>query len=71
MTQFAVRRPGSKLDLDDQRRLDPNNPNLFGLAERDEEFKLPTGRGDEFAHGAGSDPRDKPEPVIVPRHVRA
>lgn len=26
---------------------------LVGLADRDTEFKLPAGRGDEFAHGGG------------------
>ena len=36
---------------------------LSGLADRDAEFKLPAGRGDEFAHGGGPDPRDDPRPV--------
>lgn len=38
--------------------------NLVGLADRDEEFKLPAGCGDEFAHDGEPDPRDKPKPVI-------
>lgn len=42
---------------------------LSGLADRDSEFKLPTGRGDEFAHGGGPDPRDKPKPAIQPRGI--
>ena len=34
---------------------------LSGLADRDEAFKLPTGRGDEFAHGSpgGADSRER------------
>ncbi|MGJ7042195.1 hypothetical protein J2Y63_005477 [Shinella sp. BE166] len=31
---------------------------LSSLWERDTEFRLPAGRGDEFAHGGGPDPRD-------------
>ncbi|ANL75696.1 hypothetical protein AMC83_PE00283 (plasmid) [Rhizobium phaseoli] len=44
---------------------------LSGLADRDMEFKLPSGRGDEFAHGSpgSSDSRDKPNPVPQPRDV--
>jgi error-prone DNA polymerase len=42
---------------------------LVGLADRDSEFKLPTGRGDELAHGGGGpDSRDRPKP-IVPRDL--
>lgn len=37
---------------------------LVGAADRDTEFKLPTGRGDEFAHGGGPDPRDKRKLVV-------
>ncbi|MGG7579759.1 error-prone DNA polymerase [Rhizobium sp. Nf11,1] len=38
---------------------------LSSLADRDSEFKLPTGRGDEFAHGSPGSPdsRDRPKPV--------
>lgn len=42
---------------------------LSRLADRDSEFKLPTGRGDEFAHGGVPDPRDKPKPAIQPRDI--
>jgi error-prone DNA polymerase len=38
--------------------------NLSRLADRDTDFKLPTGRGDEFAHGGGPDPGDKPKPFV-------
>jgi error-prone DNA polymerase len=41
----------------------------LGLADRDEAFRLPAGRGDEFAHGGGPDPRDTPKPVIAPRDM--
>lgn len=44
---------------------------LAGLADRDEEFKLPAGRGDKFARGGGPDPRDNPKPIVSPRHVCA
>jgi error-prone DNA polymerase len=40
---------------------------LVGLADRDEEFKLPAGRGDEFAHGGRPDPRDRQKPIAAPR----
>lgn len=42
---------------------------LSGLADRDAEFKKPAGRGDEFAHGGGPDPRGKPRPVVTPRDM--
>jgi hypothetical protein len=42
---------------------------LSGLADRDVDFKLPTGRGDEFAHGGGPDPRDRPKSVPEPRDI--
>jgi error-prone DNA polymerase len=42
---------------------------LVGLADRYEEFKLPAGRGDEFARGGRPDPRDKPKPVVAPRDM--
>ncbi len=42
---------------------------LVGLADRDEEFRLPTGRGDEFARGGGLDPRDRPKQIVTPRDM--
>lgn len=39
---------------------------LPGLADRDAEFKMPAGRGDEFAYGGGQDPRDVPKAVLLP-----
>ncbi|MGO8104728.1 error-prone DNA polymerase [Rhizobium leguminosarum] len=43
---------------------------LSALADRDGEFKLPTGRGDEFAHGSpgSSDSRDR-APAVKPRDI--
>ncbi|KQS59290.1 hypothetical protein ASG39_18345 [Rhizobium sp. Leaf371] len=35
-----------------------------GLADRDVEFRLPAGRGDELAHVGGPDP---PRPVLRPK----
>jgi error-prone DNA polymerase len=40
---------------------------LSALADRDTEFKMPAGRGDEFARGGGPDQGDNPKP-IVQRH---
>ncbi len=44
---------------------------LSRLADRDMEFKLATGRGDEFAHGSpgSADSRDRPKPVPQPRDI--
>ncbi|CAN7294721.1 error-prone DNA polymerase [Pararhizobium sp. LjRoot235] len=44
---------------------------LSGLADRDTEFKLPTGRGDEFAHGSPGSPdsRDRSKPTVQPRDI--
>ena len=40
-----------------------------GLADRDAEFRVPTARGDAFAHGGGGpDPRARPKPG-VPRDM--
>lgn len=33
MAQFSVRRPGAKLDLGDQGRLDPDNVGTFGIVQ--------------------------------------
>jgi DNA polymerase III alpha subunit len=43
---------------------------LSGLADRDMEFQLRTGRGDEFAHGSpgSADSRDRPKPP-QPRNI--
>lgn len=39
---------------------------LSGLADQDTEFRLPAGRGNEFAHGGGRpDSRDRPKLVVL------
>ncbi|MHC2484649.1 DNA polymerase III alpha subunit [Rhizobium leguminosarum] len=43
-----IKREGEVVHLVAQQLFD-----LVWLADRDEEFKLPTGRGDEFAYGEG------------------
>lgn len=42
---------------------------LSGLADRDVALKLPAGRGDEFAHGGGPDPRDTHKPAVRPKEM--
>jgi len=67
-----IQREGDVVHLVAQQLLDLSG-DLSGLADRDMEFRLPSGRGDEFAHGsAGSgDSRDrapppKPRDIFVP-----
>lgn len=63
-----IQREGEVVHLVAQQLFDLTS-DLSGLADRDTEFKLPAGRGDEFAHGGGPDPRDKPKPVLQPRNM--
>ena len=63
-----IQREGEVVHLVAQQLFDLSG-DLVGLADRDEEFKLPTGRGDEFAHGGGPDPRDTPKPVVTSRDI--
>jgi hypothetical protein len=44
-----ARREGEVVHLIAQQLFDPTS-DLSGVADRDETFKLPTGRGDEFAY---------------------
>ena len=67
-----IQREGDVVHLVAQQLLDLSG-DLSGLADRNMEFRLPSGRGDEFAHGsAGSgDSRDrapppKPRDIFVP-----
>jgi len=42
---------------------------LSSLSERDEAFRLPTGRGDEFAHGSPGSPDSRERPprdIFIP-----
>lgn len=64
-----IQREGEVAHLVAQQLFDLSR-DLSGLADRDLGFALPTGRGDEFAHGApgGSDSRDpvKPRDIFIP-----
>jgi error-prone DNA polymerase len=44
---------------------------LSSLAERDQEFRPPSGRGDEFAHGSPGSPdsREPTRPGLRPRDI--
>ncbi|CAN7694472.1 error-prone DNA polymerase [Rhizobium sp. LjRoot30] len=54
-----IQREGDVVHLVAQQLFDLSQ-DLSSLADRDSGFRLPTGRGDEFAHGsAAPDPRDK------------
>ncbi|MGG6898055.1 error-prone DNA polymerase [Rhizobium sp. BR 315] len=55
-----IQREGEVVHLIAQQLFDLTS-DLSGLADRDEAFKLPTGRGDEFAHGTPGmpDPRER------------
>jgi error-prone DNA polymerase len=63
-----IQREGEVVHLVAQQLFDLS-ADLSGLADRDAEFKMPAGRGDEFAHGGGPDPRDAPKPVVTPRDM--
>jgi error-prone DNA polymerase len=66
-----IQREGDVVHLVAQQLFDLSG-DLSGLADRDADFKLPTGRGDEFAHGtpgsAGSRDRAQPQPrdIFIP-----
>jgi error-prone DNA polymerase len=66
--QGKIQREGEVVHLI-ARQLFDLTTDLSGLADRDAEFKMPAGRGDEFAHGGGPDPRDRPKPVVTPRDL--
>ncbi|WRW39212.1 hypothetical protein U5G49_006267 (plasmid) [Rhizobium indigoferae] len=62
-----IQRDGEVVHLIAQQLFDLSG-DLSALADRDGEFKLPTGRGDEFAHGSPGSPdsRDR-APAVKPR----
>lgn len=64
-----IQREGDVVHLVAQQLFDLSS-DLSGLADRDMEFKLTTGRGDEFAHGSagGGDTRDRAPPP-APRDI--
>jgi error-prone DNA polymerase len=63
-----IQREGDVVHLIAQQLFDLSG-DLSNLGDRDEAFRLPTGRGDEFAHGSpgGGDSRDRP--VVKPREI--
>jgi error-prone DNA polymerase len=65
-----IQREGDVVHLIAQQLFDLTG-DLSGLADRDTGFKLPTGRGDEFAHGSpgGGDSRVKQTPTVQPRDI--
>jgi error-prone DNA polymerase len=63
-----IQREGEVVHLVAQQLFDLT-ADLSGLADRDTVFRLPAGRGDEFAHGGGPDPRDTPKPVVQVRDM--
>jgi len=64
-----IQREGDVVHLVAQQLFDLSD-DLTGLADRDLDFKLPTGRGDEFAHGSPGSPdsRDR-RPSVRPRDI--
>ncbi|NNH57210.1 error-prone DNA polymerase [Rhizobium laguerreae] len=64
-----IQREGEVVHLIAQQLFDLSG-DLSALADRDGTFKLPTGRGDEFAHGApGSQDSRERAPTVKPRDV--
>ncbi|MDP9811325.1 DNA polymerase III alpha subunit [Rhizobium tibeticum] len=63
-----IQREGDAVHLVPQPLFDLSG-DLSWHADRNTESNLPTGRGDEFARGGGSDPRDKPKPTVQPRDI--
>ncbi len=65
-----IQREGEVVHLVAQQLFDLS-ADLSSLAERDGGFRLPAGRGDEFAHGspASPDPRERPIPGVRARDM--
>lgn len=63
-----IQREGEVVHLFAQQLFDLS-VDLSSLSERDTEFRLPAGRGDDFAHGGGPDPRDRQAPAVQPRDM--
>ncbi|WP_435269155.1 error-prone DNA polymerase [Shinella sp. BE166] len=64
-----IQREGDVVHLVAQRLFDLSD-DLGRLGERDEQFPLPHGRGDEFAHGGGApDSRDRPKAAAPARDI--
>lgn len=63
-----IQREGEVVHLVAQQLFDLTS-DLSGLADRDEAFRLPTGRGDEFAHGAPGSPDPRERAVMKVREI--
>ncbi len=63
-----IQREGEVVHLVAQQLFDLTS-NLSGLADRDETFRLPTGRGDEFAHGTPGSPDSRERAVMKVREI--
>ncbi|RDJ10124.1 error-prone DNA polymerase [Rhizobium phaseoli] len=61
-----IQREGDVVHLVAQMLFDLSG-DLADLADRDSEFKLPAGRGDEFAHGSPGSPDSRDRPKAVPQ----
>ncbi|EJC80241.1 DNA-directed DNA polymerase III PolC [Rhizobium leguminosarum bv. trifolii WSM2297] len=65
-----IQREGDVVHLVAQQLFDLSG-DLSGLADREIDVTIPTGRGDEFAHGSPGNPdsRDRPKAVPQPRDI--
>lgn len=63
-----IQREGEVVHLVAQRLFDFSG-DLSSLGERDGDFPLPHGRGDQVRHGGGPDPRDNPKPAVQARDI--
>ncbi|NWJ27544.1 error-prone DNA polymerase [Rhizobium sp. RM] len=63
-----IQREGEVVHLVAQRLFDFSE-DLSKLGERNGEFRLPHGRGDQVKHGGGPDPRDNPKPAVQARDI--
>ena len=63
-----IQREGEVVHLVAQRLFDFSS-DLSSLGERDREFPLPHGRGDQLKSGGGPDPRDTPKQVMPTRDI--
>lgn len=63
-----IQKEGEVVHLVAQKLFDFSS-DLRNLGERNGEFPLPYGRGDEVKNGGGPDPRDNPKPAVQARDI--
>jgi len=63
-----IQREGDVVHLIAQQLFDLSS-DLSGLADRDGSFRLPTGRGDEFAHGSPGSPDSRDRAPVRARDI--